>query len=339
LTRARIASFDAPMKTSLATVALVSSLLSACGADAPKTSADAPKVAPADAGVTPAGRDVELLSAGDEPRRPLRYVFHAGQHEAARMDMQMTMGMVTEGTRREPQTLPVMRMIMEIDPKAITPEGDLQYEAKLTSADVVLEKELEKGAAKSAENPMYEKLHTEFQKLVGLGGSATVSTRGATREAVLIAPPNATPMVTELLDNLRDVLKDLATPLPREAVGRGARWKSVVEMNMKMMHSTRTTSYTLTSLDGDHGTLDMTVELVAPQQPIKNDKLPPNATMTLESLTATGHGTVAFDLQHLVPKSRMTVESVMSSTIEVDAKKTPLTVTTKMAVTIEPAKR
>src|SRR4051812_44235479 len=35
---------------------------------------------------------VTVISAGDEPRQPLRYTFHVGQREQMKMDMKMAMG-------------------------------------------------------------------------------------------------------------------------------------------------------------------------------------------------------------------------------------------------------
>jgi hypothetical protein len=227
-------------------------------------------------------------------------------------------------------TAPAMRLTLEVEPREILPGGDLRFGFKLLGSEVEPDPETKAG--------LLDVTRREMQKLNGLAGEAVVTARGVTKRVAMSLPPDTNDQVAELLDSVREAIKDMSSPFPEQAVGRGARWTAVQPIRVRTLRVTRSVTYTLGELSGDTGALADVVELTAPPQPIEDKRLPPSSTMKLDALTATGEGTVRFDLQSLVPKADFKVDSLASTTITSPERSTPVSISTKIAVSIDRAR-
>jgi hypothetical protein len=320
--------------------ALLFALASACGGSpepAPRTPAESTPSTPGPASaksaavaVDEAPSEITLLSPGDEPRRALRYVFHVGTNESMRMELHMAIGMSISARATPTVTAPAMRLTLEVEPREILPGGDLRFGFKLLGSEVEPDPETKAG--------LLDVTRREMQKLNGLAGEAVVTARGVTKRVAMSLPPDTNDQVAELLDSVREAIKDMSSPFPEQAVGRGARWTAVQPIRVRTLRVTRSVTYTLGELSGDTGALADVVELTAPPQPIEDKRLPPSSTMKLDALTATGEGTVRFDLQSLVPKADFKVDSLASTTITSPERSTPVSISTKIAVSIDRAR-
>ena len=103
---------------------------------------------------------VKLLDPGSDPRQKLRYKFQPGKQDVLIMDMKTAMA-VELGANQQPEiALPVMRLIMTLDSKAVTPDGNLRYEFVTNSAEVV--------DADNANPGIVSSMQAELKKIEGM---------------------------------------------------------------------------------------------------------------------------------------------------------------------------
>lgn len=248
---------------------------------------------------------VKLLDAGHEPRRALRYSWRAGQME--QMAVVLRTAVTAEaGDQRRDVPLPAMRILLAIDPEAVSPQGDMRFAWHVSGADV----EADAGAA----NDVAQGLSAQLVPVAHLSGAGVVTSRGLTRGVTVDADtagdaaPDAA-MIVQVLQMLRDV----AAPLPEEPVGKGARWQKLSSLDAKSGHATQTDTFTLVEMQGNQGALD---DLVA--QTVSPQALPPlvgvaSATAArVDSVLMSGSSKTRFDLTRLVPQTTLDATTSMA---------------------------
>lgn len=285
----------------------------------PAPSASAPAVAVA----VDAPMELKLIDSGAEPRKPLRYKFHLGQAETLEMDMRLAMGMEV-GLNKQPETpTPGMRLQVVMTPKALTEAGDLRYTFRLQAVEVLQDPTIPPQMLVAAE--------AQLTPLTGLTGEAVIDVRGITKEASFVPPPGMSPSLQPVMDNLRYSLRNVASPLPEEAVGRGARWEITTPLNTPGLKLTQISTHTLESLTGDTAKVQLSLRQEAPRQPVTIPGSRDGSTASLESLSSSGTGSMAFDLNRIVPQSKLTMTS--ESTIKAQDQGTAKTI--KMTVRLQ----
>ncbi|MHC4537188.1 MAG: hypothetical protein ACYS6K_24845, partial [Planctomycetota bacterium] len=160
---------------------------------------------------------VKLLDAGAEPRTALRYKFQANQSEKIVMEMSMAMAMETGGQKQPETQVPVTQMTMTIDSKEVSAEGNLHYEFELEQVEVL---------PKPGINPaMVNAMKQKTSSMQGMRGSATVTSRGFTKDNEIKLPAGIDPQMKQSIDNMKQSMNQMSAPLPEEPVGIGARWQ------------------------------------------------------------------------------------------------------------------
>jgi hypothetical protein len=225
------------------------------------------------------------------------------------MVMETSMAMAIEiGDQKLPETqVPATRMTMTIDSKEVSPEGDLHYEFELVQVEVL---------PKPGANPaMVNDLKQEMSRMLGLSGSATVTSRGFTKDAEIKLPPGVDPQFRQSMDEMKKSMNQMSAPLPEEPVGRGARWQVTMPVETPGMKLTQITNYTLSEIQGDKVKFDVAIKQSAPPQEIDTPGAAPGVKVSLESLKSSGKGTVELQMTNLVPTSNlnMTTTSVVSA--------------------------
>jgi hypothetical protein len=261
-------------------------------ASPPAPSAQAPAAAPE----RPLGEDdlrLELLEPGAQPRNPLRYKYHVGQREKMLMDMQMDMTTMLPGQPKVSIAMPTMQFAATVEPKSLTPEGDLVFAFTTDKVDLLDDRPVRAD--------IRSKVQTEMQKLVGLKGEGVVTTRGLTKRADYEVPPGASPQVAQAIDNMRQSLRQLATPLPLEPVGVGARWRTTSTIRSKIFNFVQVATFSLVSVDGGRAVIQVQIEQKAPVQPVKMEGVPPDVKTTLDSYQGRGSGRPTVDFDRLIP--------------------------------------
>ncbi|MHC4808164.1 MAG: DUF6263 family protein, partial [Planctomycetota bacterium] len=250
---------------------------------------------------------VKLLDPGAQPRTALRYKFQANRTEKIVMEMSMTMAMEIGDQKRPETQMPPTRTTMTIDSKEVSPEGDLHYEYELKQVEVL--------ASPGAKPAMVNAMKQQMSSMQGLSGSATVTSRGFTKDSEIKLPPGIDPQIRQFMDNTKQSMNQMSAPLPEEPVGRGARWQVTMPMETPAMKFTQIATYTLSEIQGDKVKLDITIKQSAPPQEIEPPGAAPGVKMSLESFNSSGTGTVELQMTNLVPTSNMnlTTTNVVSA--------------------------
>jgi hypothetical protein len=280
--------------------------------DAPAPSAGAS----VEQGAPPAIVDVaavakmKLLDPGSPPRRVLRYGWRPRQGETLTMDLR-TAASTEEGANKQPEIeLPPVRILVAIDPRDVSPQGDLSYAWHVTSAEVTTDPQTPISLAAG--------MSAEVAEVEHLSGTGRVTSRGLSEQVSLDALPAADSKgaTGQMVEQVRQTLRDVAAPLPEEEVGVGARWEKLSQLASRDARVTQTETFRLASIAGDSGSLADVLAQTAPPQPLLSPGGEPGTPPArIESMLSSGDGTTRFVLSRLVPETKFqgTTTMVVSS--------------------------
>ena len=271
---------------------------------------------------------VKLISAGSGAKHTLRYKFKAGVSYKASMDMKMVISMTVGGREVPSQTLPVTRTHMVVDNKSVSAAGDLSYDFKITSSEIL-------PSSDPVDPRVLAALKPALKQFEGMSGTAVVSARGMTKKATLNMPPTLPPMVRQLMDSLQQQMSKLSTPLPIEPVGVGASWKVEMPLKTPILTIGQTATNTLTGINGDQITLKAKITQFALPQQMKPPGLPAGAKVMLTSLNSTGSGSVTIDLTNPIPSATVEIRSRFKQTISMSGRNTDMSMDLEVGMTVK----
>ena len=240
--------------------------------------------------------------------------------------MEMKMAMATEvGDQKQPETqLPATISRMTIEPKDVSPDGDLHYEFELDQFEIKSE---------PGTNPMIvNAMKQQAGNMKGMKGSATVTSRGIFKDAQFTPPPGMDPKVSQFMETMKDSMNQMSAPLPENPVGVGAVWQMTTPIDTPVMKLSQVVTYTLTDVQGDTVKLDVAIEQSAPEQEIKAPGAPAGTEIVMDSLESSGVGTLEVHMTSLVPTSEMN----MTTTTAMTTGGQKIKATMRMAIKIHP---
>jgi hypothetical protein len=283
----------------------------ACSKGVPAETADAiaPAIASAPSGVSAnpiadmaldsagAMATMKLLDPGRPPRRRLRYTWHPGRPEVLSMDLRTSASTEESGTKQPEIQLPPVQIVLAIDPRSVSPEGDLTYAWQVTSSSV--------GTTGQTPSSVTDGMRAEVAVVERLSGTAVVTPRGLARR-VSIDPASLTDAgaTGQMVEQVRQTLRDVAAPFPEEEVGRGARWEKLSQLASRDARVTQAETFTFVDLAGDTGSLDDVLTQTAPPQPLLGPGGAGGEQARIESMLASGDGKTQFDLSRIVPQTK-----------------------------------
>jgi hypothetical protein len=237
---------------------------------------------------------VQLLDAGHEPLRPLRYAWRADQKEL--MDIDLRTAVTTElGSSRQDTALPPLHIAVAIEGRSVSPDGDLRFAWHVESAKAAAPE----GGTADAVTQGWRMQLVPVEHLSGTGGvTAHGISQGVTLDAGTAgdAGPEA-----EMVVQVLQMLRDMAAPLPDEPVGKGARWQKRSTLDARNGHATQTDTYTLLDAPGDKGALDdVFAQTASPQNLPSPVGVSSDSPARVDSLLTSGSSKVHFDLARLV---------------------------------------
>jgi hypothetical protein len=245
---------------------------------------------------TVAGATMKVLEAGQPPRRRLRYAWRLDQKEQLSLELRTAVSTEGGGATQAEVSLPSVHVTIDIDPQSVTPDGDLRYQWRVTSATV--------DAAGDTPTNVAEGIRAEVADIAHLSGSSLIDCRGLAKEvtgdAGAVGSGLAAPSMAE---QVRQTLRDVAAPFPEEEVGIGARWRKLSQLDEKEALVTQAETFRLVDLHGTQGTLDDALAQTAPPQALHGPGMPPGTRARMESMLASGQAKVRFDLSRLVPQT------------------------------------
>jgi hypothetical protein len=251
------------------------------------------------------GSSTRLLDAGQAPRRKLRYRWRLDQKEQLAVDLRTSAATEIAGSKQPEIPLPPVHIVLDIDPRSVTPEGDLRYAWRVSAATVTSQPQ--------TPSPIDDGMRAEVSAVDHLAGSAVVTSRGlCTAVSVDTAPSLNTGATGQMVEQVRQTLRDVAAPFPEEDIGSGARWQKMSELDAKGSRLTQTDTFTLVDpVPGDSGTVDDVLAQTAPSQLLRTPGMNGAAEARMESMLASGDAKTRFDLSRLVPQTRFTGTTTM----------------------------
>ena len=271
---------------------------------------------------------VRLLSAGKDPKVPLRLKVEKGATESAVMTMTMGMEM-TMGVQAFPSPkMPPMQLTMDIEITDVAADGDVTYSFKISEAAVVDDPEV-MAAVKEA-------MEEQLQNLVGLSGNARVTNRGITKDAKVDFPPGIDPQARQVMESMKDSIHQFGAPYPVEPVGEGATWEVLSDITANGLTLKQVANFELVALAPDGGTAKVTITQRADPQVVSPPGMPPGATMHLKEMNSNGGGETTFAFGRVVPPAcSCQMESLMKAKVEAEGQTQDMTV--KMNLLMEMA--
>jgi len=269
---------------------------------------------------------IELLNPGVEPRQQLRLKPAIDLKETTVMTVKMDMEISASGRSSPAAKIPVSVMTFETKVTKIAPNGDIYYEFAYTNADIVGDTGKTQPAALNA-------MRSALKNMVGVKGSFIMDNRGFQKGGDIIWPEGADNNVKQMVRQMSNSIEQLASPLPAEAVGKGAKWRVSSSSDFSGMNMNVISTYELASWQDGVASLNLSIEQQANPQNITSPQLPPGTTLTLKSLASQGRGAITRRLDRLNPfRSTASVSSNSEMSAKTAGSSEELTITTKMAM-------
>lgn len=235
-----------------------------------------------------------LLDAGaKEGRRELRMHLTAGATEKMVMRMKMSMDMSMNDQAMPKTAMPTMVIATAAKVEKVEASGDstcaIEY-SEITLADDV---EVQPAIRKS--------MLDSFAKIKGMRMDVVFSDRGFARSCKISGVDD--PQLKPMFDSMNQSIQQMTTPLPKEAIGVGARWRVVTTPNFGGIAQTITSTYTLTALTTEGATFNISMTQTAKEQKMDAPNVPEGAEMTIKSLEGSGSGSIGVGFTHVSPVS------------------------------------
>ncbi len=264
-----------------------------------------------DAGVPddPNETRVVLLTAGAEPRRPLRYQPTPGVPESLSIHVVTEEATTLEGSDSPLTNLIDIAMRLDLEVTDVASGGDIGYAWRAP--------ELTLDGAASLPEAARNALSGAAKGLVGRSGTARLSARGIQRALQHDTPPPEDPILKSVFGLIVEFAARPAIPLPQEAVGVGARWEiTSTKEHMEGIRITQIVTYEIESLDETEARLRMYIAVTAPNQALEHPRIPTQAQARLKQVVGSGEGEVVVDLDLLgTPELWMTIASETKFTL------------------------
>ncbi len=251
---------------------------------------------------------VELVDVGKAPLQKLRFVPKKGATVKAVMTLKMSQSMELGGQVQPATAIPAQKITMEVTVNDVSSDGDISYAFKYTDLDVVEDP--------ANPSPIGNAIRETLKPMIGATGSGVVTSRGIAKKGEMQIPEGLQPQLKAMLEGLKDSLNSLSAPVPEEAVGAGARWRTTQNVSANGMKIKQIAMNEVTKLDSNSCTLKITLTQEAQPQAVKNPALPPGVTMTLDSLDTTGDGVNLLVFDSVFPQeSTVNVNSKVKMTV------------------------
>lgn len=250
--------------------------------------------------------EIELLDTGRTPRQVLRYDVQAGSREPLAMTLSTAEWIDIPSLDRMESFGPIVTLDSDLHVERIDEDGDLLFVWTPTRCTIRA-----LGDEDAAEVPI---------ELDGFAIRGQAEVGGVVHDVTFDEPDEATAQRRKLFEGFRMVVNELATPLPTEPIGVGARWavaRTTTQMGMRMVE---TSEFELLEIEGRHLLLGVKTALTAPEQTVELPATPEGLEFTLISLHGRGTSRIRLDLDQLAPTglaSRIEGAFTMSSNLEI----------------------
>jgi hypothetical protein len=271
----------------------------------------------------------ELLSNGSEPRQELRFSPPSGQSETMVLTMTMEITLDFGPGSPMPATTQKTPPIKMFNTSTIGSVADGRIEQK-----VVFDRH-EMGEDPTGSGAMMAAaMGQAFDQMKGFEQRMIYDTRGMIIEGDWTVPPGMDPQLSANLQNVNQSLEQAMLRLPAEAVGVGAKWKEISEIDSNGLKIEQTAEYTVEEIDGKKLSVSTDISQAPKSKKLEAPNLPPGVEVDLIDFDSKGTGKVVLELDHMIPVSGSSTMDT-SLTVEAGADGEKQRVTTKIKMTME----
>jgi hypothetical protein len=234
--------------------------------------------------------DLQLVSAGNEPRRVLGY--HAPKGTKQQLEIAVDVD-VSAGEMGGPMPTIVMTLALEV--QQIVPTG-LKLRSMVVDA-----------TARDRDDTRVstEALSGPLETLKGIVLTSTMTSNGRLFGTKLELDSKQVPeSAKSQLAALTASFDQLMMPLPDEPVGVGAVWRSSKPLEQNGLKMIAVNSIALTAIDGNKLSFEIDTQVHGDDQTINQDGL----TVDIKDVTGTGTGKGSIDLDTLALTSELATE-------------------------------
>lgn len=253
------------------------------------------KSKPADPSAIIGGDSVQLVSAGLEPARLLRY--HLTKGETSSLELAMDLDLDAGGRGG---VMPRLIMKLGVVIEDVLPTGDAKIKTTIESARV---EQREGGKVPIAAVAQMTDM------LSGITYTAELSPDGVLKNPKVDA--SKTTGLDAQIQQLTEGLEQVAIRMPAIPVGVGAKWTSRKDSKRNDLQMTTVTTIQITALDGDKVTFASTSTVTAPDQTVSQN----GVTASIKDVGGGGSGSGTVDLSKMSMQGQVTAEfrGMMSS--------------------------
>ncbi len=258
--------------------------------------------------------DLQIVSAGNEPRRVLRYQLAKGTTQKLELAVDIDVTANDMGG-----AMPTMVMTL-----AVTVEDVLPFGARLRATVV-------DATARDRDDTRVDPdvLSGPLALMKGLAITATLTPSGRVVNSKLeLGDKKMTGAAKAQFAALGSSFDQLLMPLPERAVGVGAVWRTSRPIEQSGMKLTAVNAIELTAIDGDTLSFSIDTQIHGDDQTVKQDEL----SVDIKDIVGTGKGTGTIDLKTLAITNELTsqLRSAMQATGEPDATKMTMAIATRV---------
>jgi hypothetical protein len=270
---------------------------------------------------------VKLLEAGAEPRKVLRLHPAVGDKQAVHLAIKMGMDMKMGETQTPAVKMPVMKMVMDMTVKTVSPEGDIAYDMVLSDAGL--------GDDPDVLPQVADAMKKSLEGVKGMTGTGIISSRGVNKSSDIKIPAKADAQMLQSMEQMKDSLSKISSPLPEEAVGPGAKWQVKMPVKSQSITIDQTITYELISIEEERAEMKLQIEQRAANQKMQSPAMP-NLKLDLVNMTGNGGGTMTLDQTKMVsPLATLDTHSELSLNMNNGGQKQSMTMKVDLNLQIE----
>lgn len=204
--------------------------------------------------------DVEVVDAGENPKRELRFDLKKGYVSRSAMTMRFGFDTTVDGQAVPIGKVPTIRLVMAATVDEVN--GD-EATMSVTYEDPKAMPE------PGIDQAVIDQVNAGLVQLEGLKGTIVADNRGVVKRVSFDTASLTDPTVKSTVESIISQAEGLTVPLPSAAVGKGAVWTATREVTLNGITTDVVTKYTLTSVTDDAFEADVTQDLSADPGPVE----------------------------------------------------------------------
>lgn len=268
---------------------------------------------------------LQLLDAGAEPRREVKFRPIANSKQTMTMTMGMSMETIVGETPIPKTAIPKVVMKIDLAVGEVEPSGDIHYSLGYSDIQAI--------ADRNISPELTAALQKSFKTLTGIQGRMVITSSGQIKSKSFVFPKTTDPNLKQTFDQFTKSMEQISTRLPPGQVGLGAKWQTTNSLKVSGIQLNQSSTYEIVELNERGMTIKCKVAQSAPPQDLVTPDAGSSSKAKIDSLISSGDGRYALQFDSLFPivgKLSSATESKMS--IQSDPKAPPTNITSKIAI-------